>query len=120
MTAENSSTKLTSGVKTLKAYVIGLVLCLLLTFASFGLAWMHQDSGVSSHSHLFSAEGLMFVLMFLAVVQLVVQVICFLRLNSSKEGRWETMPFLFVIFVVVVIAGGSLWIMWNLNYFMMH
>lgn len=110
--------KMTSGIKTLKAYVLGLILALVLTFASFGLAWMHQEH--ASHAHLFSPAGLMFVLMILALVQLFVQVVCFLRLNASPEGRWELMPFLFVIFVVVVIAGGSIWIMWSLNYNMMH
>lgn len=110
--------KLTSGVKTLKAYVVGLVLCIGLTVASFGLMWLHVNS--TQHAQLFSESSLMFVLAALAIVQLFVQVICFLRLNASPEGRWELMPFLFVIFVVLVIAGGSIWIMWNLNYNMMH
>lgn len=117
MTSEPTH-KLTSGIKTLQAYAIGLVLALLLTFASFGLAWMHLEQG--NHSHLFSPAGLMVVLMILALVQLFVQVVCFLRLNGSKEGRWELMPFLFVLFVAFIIAGGSIWIMWSLNYNMMH
>lgn len=110
--------KLTSGIKTLRAYIIGLVLALLLTFISFGLAWMHVDK--MNHAHLFSPGALMFVLMIFALIQLFVQVVCFLRLNGSKEGRWELMPFLFVLFVAFIIAGGSIWIMWSLNYNMMH
>ena len=98
------------GMKTLKAYIIGLVLSLILTLTSFVLAG----------EHLLSTDSLYIFLMLLAVVQLFVQVVCFLRLNSSPEGRWELMPFLFVIVIVLVLVIGSMWIMFNLNYNMMH
>jgi cytochrome o ubiquinol oxidase operon protein cyoD len=120
MSSDNNMHKMTSGTKTLKAYVVGLILCLVLTFASFGLAWMHFDKSEAASAHLFSYGGIIITLMLLAVIQLFVQVVCFLRLNGSRDGRWELMPFLFTIFIVLVIAGGSLWIMWNLNYYMMH
>ena len=99
-----------TGQKTLSAYIIGLVLCTILTLVAFALV----------DKHLLDPEGLYITLAALALVQLVVQVICFLRLNASAEGRWNLMPFLFTIFVVVVVVGGSLWIMYNLNYNMMH
>ena len=98
------------GVKTLKSYIIGLLLSLILTLTSFTLVGYRLMSTV--HLYLF--------LVLLALVQLFVQVICFLRLNASPAGRWNLMPFLFTILVVLVLVIGSLWIMINLNYNMMH
>jgi len=97
-------------VKTLRAYVTGLVLCVILTLAAFGII----DKRMFSESTLYIAVSV------LAVIQLFVQSICFLRLNASPEGRWNLMPFLFAIFIVTIIVTGTLWIMYNLNYNMMH
>ena len=93
-------------LKTFKSYVIGFVLALVLTLLSFYLTAKHS----------FTPNILTLVLIVLAVAQLIVQVVFFLRLNASPEGRWELMPFLFTIVIVVVILAGSLWIMYNLNY----
>lgn len=109
-TINESVTSDKRGVKTLKSYIIGLVLSLILTLTSFTLAGRHM----------MSTEHLYIFLMLLAVVQLFVQVVCFLRLNASPEGRWELMPFLFAILIVLVLVIGSMWIMANLNYNMMH
>jgi cytochrome o ubiquinol oxidase operon protein cyoD len=100
----------TSGQKTLGAYVTGLVLCLVLTFFAFALVYSHQMSTVMLDTTLAG----------LAIIQLLVQCICFLRLNMSKEGQWNVLPFLFALLIIFILAGGSLWIMANLNYFMMH
>ena len=107
-----------SGLKTLKSYVIGLLLSLMLTLTSFGLVAMHLDK--NSEAHLMSNTGLFLSIMVLALLQLFVQVVCFLRLNASREGRWELMPFIFTILIVGVLIAGSLWIMYNLNYNMMN
>ncbi len=97
-------------LKTLKAYIFGLLGSLVLTLISFGLVAKHT----------MSATSLLITIMSLAVVQLFVQVTCFLRLNNSPEGRWDLMPFLSAILVVLVLVIGSMWIMFNLNYNMMN
>ena len=99
-----------SSKKTLKAYLFGFVFCVILTVIPFFI--------VANHS--FGATALYLALAVFAVLQLFVQVTFFLRLNASAEGRWNLMPFLFSIFVVLVLVGGSFWIMYNLNYNMMH
>lgn len=96
--------------KTLNVYLIGFVLCLIITIAAFLLAGMH----------LMSMATTLIALAVLAVIQLYVQVICFLRLNTSRDGIWNVMSFLFTLLIVGVIVGGSIWIMLNLNYYMMH
>ena len=105
-----SNMKFGAGLKTLKAYMIGLALSLLFTFLAFGLVTDHR----------LSTETLYILLSVFAVAQLIAQVVFFLRFNMSPEGQWSTMPFIFTILIVLVLVFGSLWIMWNLNYNMMH
>ena len=99
-----------SGQKTIQAYVLGFVLCLILTILAFSLVGMKLLAGVSLYVALAA----------LAIIQLFVQSVCFLRLNSSAEGRWNLLPFLFTILIIAILVGGTLWIMYNLNYYMMH
>lgn len=94
--------------KTLTAYMTGLVLCVILSIAAFLLVGKQLLSGAE----------LYIALSALALIQLFVQVICFLRLNASAEGQWNLMPFLFTLVVVMILVAGSLWIMYNLNYYM--
>jgi cytochrome o ubiquinol oxidase subunit IV len=99
-----------SGKKSFRAYVIGLLLCIALTLAAFGLV----------EYHLLSPVNLYIALAVLAVTQLWVQSLCFLRLNSSPDGQWNLRPLLFTIFIIAILVGGTLWIMYNLNYYMYH
>jgi cytochrome o ubiquinol oxidase subunit IV len=105
-----SSHEVTRGQKTLSAYVLGFVLSLILTVLAFGCVQLK----------VLSDAGLYIALTVLALTQLFVQSVCFLRLNTSAEGRWNLLPFLFVILIVAFLVGGTLWIMYNLSYFMNH
>ena len=108
----------TPGMKTLKAYVQGVCLSLFFTLVSFGIVAIHVNK--LNYWPMLSDTGLYITLAILAIAQLLVQVICFLRLNNSKEGKWELMPFIFTILIVAILVSGTLWIMYNLNYNMMH
>ncbi len=100
-----------TGRKTLKSYMTGLVLSLIFTFTAFYLVGQHT----------LSTTALYVSLSLLAVMQLLAQVIFFLCLtNKTAEGRWNTMPFIFVIAIILLLVGGTLWIMYNLNYHMVH
>lgn len=90
---------------TLLAYITGLVLSFFLTLAAFLLV----GKQLLSNTSLFIAVAV------LALLQFFVQAIFFLRLNADPEGRWNLYPFIFAIFVVIVLVAGSLWIMYNLN-----
>jgi len=98
------------GRKTLKAYIIGLVLSLIFTIGSFAI--------VKDHS--LPNSAIFILLTILAVAQLIAQVVFFLRMNVSAEGLWNSMPFIFTLIIVFVLVCGSLWIMYNMNYNMMH
>ncbi len=110
MSEHTSTATYGTGRKTLKSYIIGLSLSLIFTFIAFGIVGHHAMANTAIY----------IALAVLAVSQLFAQVVFFLRLNASAEGRWTLMPFLFAILIVAVLAGGSLWIMYNLNYNMVH
>lgn len=98
-----------SNKKTLSTYLIGFFVSLILTIASFGVVICHALSPTNSYV----------ALAVLACLQLIVQATCFLRLNTSSEGRDNFLTFVFTILVIVIIVVGSLWIMYNLDYNMM-
>ncbi len=97
------TTEISSGTsrKTLKAYIFGFLLSLILTIASFSI----------KHTYI--------ALSVLALLQLFVQVVFFLRVNTSPEGRWNLASLLCTILIIAVVVGGSFWIMYNLNMNMM-
>jgi cytochrome o ubiquinol oxidase subunit IV len=96
--------------KTFSVYFSGVLLCIVLTLIPF--------AAVSHHAF---SKPVTFLIIFLsAIIQFFVQVICFLRLNKKTEqGTINVWSFAFTGLVLLIIVGGSLWIMWNLNYNMM-
>lgn len=108
--AHASEIDLGLGKKKLGIYSIGIVLCVILTLIPFYVV-MHST---------FSVRNNFFVIWGAAIVQFLVQVYCFVRLNTkTPQSKLNTMAFLFTIMILLVVIGGSLWIMWNLDYNMM-
>jgi cytochrome o ubiquinol oxidase subunit IV len=95
--------------KNIVTYVLGFILCLILTLFSFGLVTYKP----------ISTEMIYTLLSVLAISQLIIQSVCFLGLKFGKDGRWNMLPFLFTLLIIFFIVGGSLWIMYNLNTLMM-
>jgi cytochrome o ubiquinol oxidase operon protein cyoD len=96
--------------KPLVAYVVGFILSILLTLLAYGT--------VTSHS--FTAPVTITLIVFFAIVQLFVQLIFFLHLGAESRPRWRLVTLGFGVLVVAIVVFGSLWIMDNLNYNMMH
>jgi cytochrome o ubiquinol oxidase subunit IV len=94
----------------LRSYVVGLGLSLLLTLASFGavMAGDVMPSGVG-----------LAVIVVLCVAQLIVQLVWFLHIGTARDQRSNTVIFLCTGFLIVVIVGLSLWVMHNANANMM-
>lgn len=63
-----------------------------------------------------NGNALVAAIVIFAVLQLLVQLIFFLHLGKGNDKRWNTLAFLFMIMVVLIVVIGSLWIMYNLNY----
>ncbi|WP_118985116.1 cytochrome o ubiquinol oxidase subunit IV [Photorhabdus sp. CRCIA-P01] len=93
----------------LKSYLIGFVLSVILTVIPF---WMVMDGSASHATILTTVVGL-------AVVQILVHFIYFLHMNTSSEERWNLVALLFTILIIGIVVVGSLWIMYNLNINMM-
>lgn len=95
---------------TIAPYIIGFGLSLGITIAAY-LMVVHRW---------FSTTALVAGVTALAVLQLVVQLFFFLHLGQETRPRVKLVVFLFMLMVLVIVAGGSLWIMYNLDYNMMH
>jgi cytochrome o ubiquinol oxidase operon protein cyoD len=54
----------------------------------------------------------------LAVMQLVIQVVFFLHIG--RGSRLKLVTFGFALLIILIVVVGSIWIMNNLNYNMMH
>jgi cytochrome o ubiquinol oxidase operon protein cyoD len=94
------------------SYIAGFVLSLMLTLTAYLLVLRH----VNSHHSILSHGTLVFMLVGLALTQLIVQLIFFLHLDRESKPHWNMTVLLFAVTVVVIIVFGSLWIMDNLNY----
>ena len=93
-----------------KPYIIGFILSLILTFLSYILV-----TGKMLENSL-----LIGVLIFLAGVQVVIQLFYFLHIGQESKPRWNLLIFLSTLFIILLIVVGSLWIMDNLNHRMME
>ena len=90
----------------LSSYVVGFGLSVLLTLLAFGLVTQHLLAG---NAALLAIGGL-------AILQFAVQVLCFLHLAGELKPRLKLMVFGFMLMVVLILVGGSIWIMNNLSY----
>lgn len=92
-----------------RSYVWGLVLAIILTGTAFGLAVFKVLTGPA----LFFAIGV------LALVQIAVQFRFFLHIDLSRSKREDLQLILFTGLLVLIMVGGSLWIMASLDQRMM-
>lgn len=95
---------------TLKGYLTGFVLAVILTVIPF---WLVMDHVIESSS----TAGI--VILALAVVQIVVHVIYFLHMNATSENGWNFLALIFTLVLVVITLSGSIWVMYHLNHNMM-
>jgi cytochrome o ubiquinol oxidase operon protein cyoD len=95
---------------TLKGYMTGFVLAVILTAIPF---WIVMSGGIGSSS------TTALIIMGLAVVQIVVHMIYFLHMNAKSEGGWTILALIFTLVLVVITLSGSIWVMYHLNQNMM-
>jgi cytochrome o ubiquinol oxidase operon protein cyoD len=98
-----------AGRGSLGSYITGLVLAVALTAVPF---WMVMGGSMSVPTALVGVAAA-------AVVQILVHLVFFLHMNGSSGQRWNIVAFLFAVLMVVILVGGSFWIMNHLNHNMM-
>ena len=54
-----------------------------------------------------------------AVAQILVQIVIFMHLSRSSSQRWNLAAVVYVLVILLIVAGGSIWIMYHLDYNMM-
>jgi cytochrome o ubiquinol oxidase operon protein cyoD len=98
--------------KLLLSYTVGFLAALLFTLISFFLATHHATR---NEEMTFLSLGVLIVL------QVIVQVVFFFRLGTSTaDDKLNFWVFMFTLLIMLIVVSGSLWIMYNLNYFMVN
>jgi cytochrome o ubiquinol oxidase subunit IV len=88
-----------------RGYLLGVALATVLTIASF---WAAQ-------THFIYAPGIPIALGVLAVAQMGVHLVFFLHISSGPDNTNNILALAFGVMIVVLVVGGSLWIMDHLN-----
>lgn len=91
----------------LGGYTVGYGLAVVTTAIPFVLAMVGR----------LPRSALVLTVIAFAVAQLVVHLFFFLHLNSS--GKWNRVALAYVALLLFILVGGSVWIMYHLNYNMM-
>jgi cytochrome o ubiquinol oxidase subunit IV len=91
----------------LRSYVIGFVLSIVMTITAYLLVVGHNSL---HRSYIIGA------IVGLALLQFIVQLLFFLHLGRETKPRMKLFIFGFMVTVVLILVFGSLWIMNNLNY----
>ena len=90
-------------------YLTGLGLALLLTVTSFFVAG----------TDLVWEPSIPVALVVLAIAQMGVHLVFFLHITTGSDNTNNVLALAFGILIVILVMGGSLWIMANLNHNMM-
>ncbi|MBS7701163.1 MULTISPECIES: cytochrome o ubiquinol oxidase subunit IV [unclassified Chelatococcus] len=95
---------------TLRSYLIGFALSVVLTAVPF---WLVMARPIASN------EVTAVAIMAFAIVQIVVHMIYFLHMDFRSEGGWTMMALVFTLIIVFIALSGSLWVMYHLDTNMM-
>jgi cytochrome o ubiquinol oxidase operon protein cyoD len=98
-----------AGRGSVTSYAVGFILSIVLTALAFGLV---MKGAVPRPVTLFGIFGA-------AVVQLLLHLHYFLHLDTSSAARWNVLALLFTLLIMILFVGGTIWIMYNMNYRMM-
>jgi cytochrome o ubiquinol oxidase operon protein cyoD len=90
-------------------YTVGLLLAVILTATSF---W-------AANTSLLWAPGVPLGLAVLAIAQIGVHLVFFLHITTGPDNTNNVLALAFGMLIVILVIGGSLWIMTNLNANMM-
>lgn len=89
----------------LRTYLLGFGLSVVLTALAFGLAMTGVLSGELTAA----------LIIVCALAQIAVHTLCFLHVSPRAEGGWTLLALIFTLVMVVIVIAGSLWIMYHLH-----
>tara|TARA_B100000700_G_scaffold186591_1_gene205618 strand:- start:17147 stop:17479 length:333 start_codon:yes stop_codon:yes gene_type:complete len=88
-----------------RSYVIGLIASLVLTVIPFALVMTGA----------FSTLTTVLTIVVTAVFQIAVQLVLFMHLNAKADEGWKLVALVFTVAILILIIGGSIWIMRELH-----
>ncbi len=92
-----------------KSYLIGFALSVVLTAVPFALTMLH----------LMPVATLVPVIIAIGLVQIVVHLVYFLHMNTSSSQIWNNAAFVCALIIVFIVIVGTLWVMYHMNHNMM-
>ncbi len=95
---------------TMRDYVIGFVLSIVLTAIPF---WLVMNKIIENRT------VAVLVLGGLAIAQILVHMVYFLHMNGKIEGGWTMLSTIFTVVFVGIAIAGTLWVMFYMNANMM-
>lgn len=95
--------------ESVRPYVTGFVLALVLTAIPFALVV----------THVLPATTTLVIIAILAVIQVAVHLRYFLHIDLDETPRENILALVFAAVLIFIMVGGSLWIMLDLNARMM-
>ncbi|MFV0430635.1 MAG: cytochrome o ubiquinol oxidase subunit IV [Alphaproteobacteria bacterium] len=90
-----------------KAYVFGFILSIILTVVPFYLVMNGMIKGGT----------LVAVVIVLALAQLFVQLYLFLHIGEEEKPRYNLLSTIYAFMTIAFMVVGSVWIMYNLDHF---
>jgi cytochrome o ubiquinol oxidase subunit IV len=92
--------------KTLRSYIIGFLLSIILTLIPYFMVMDHLLTGIT----------LVTVILVFAFVQLLVQMLFFLHMKEESKPRFNLIIFISFFSIILIVVVASIWIMQHLNY----
>jgi cytochrome o ubiquinol oxidase subunit IV len=89
-----------------RGYVLGLVIALGLTAASFWAVGAHE----------IYRQGAAVALLVLAVAQMGIHLVFFLHITTSPDNANNVLALAFGVLIVCLVVFGSLWVMGHMNH----
>ena len=99
------------GKRELTSYLIGYAFSIILTLISFGTVIYLRE--------MLSIGVLAGILALSAITQVIVQVVCFLHIRRGDNDGWNVASLLFTGIILLMVVGGSGWVMFYLHMNMM-
>lgn len=109
--ADQEHTFTEGNLGSLRSYIVGFALLLVLSAVTFALAMTGALPAGASIP----------IILVLAAVQIGTLIVAYLGFNrSSDEGGWTLLTSIYAIIVLAILVGATVWIMYHLNHNMME
>ncbi|MBM3207938.1 MAG: hypothetical protein FJZ57_04960 [Chlamydiae bacterium] len=92
-----------------KPVLLGFMLSLFFAVAMYRIADRQHLSGDAFAWTIFS----------IGFIQALIQLVFFMQVGLENKPHWVSLSFIFTVIVIVIVVGGSIWIMNNLDYNLM-